>query len=116
MGSPVRPKVHETWWHRRSQEARVVERVTKTKVTMVEPIMLLVYDHTHEAFHRAYRRATSEEMGVVWCVRHREGWCAVRGNKQPSDDENNVPTLCGFFVTMPFGIECRVPDCKECRP
>ena len=49
----------------------------------------------------------------VICVRHRDGWCATKREKG-LQYHDNVPTLCGAAVTMPWGIERRVPDCQEC--
>lgn len=50
-------------------------------------------------------------MSIV-CVQHRDGWCGTRRNHIRYTD--NVPTLCGYKVILPLGIERRVPDCPEC--
>lgn len=49
-----------------------------------------------------------------WCVKHREGWCAVKGNRRFAEDADSVPTLCGHFVIFPGGIKRGEPDCPEC--
>jgi len=51
----------------------------------------------------------------VWCVQHRDGWCAVKDNTKPYEDDNNIPTECGHFVVLPFGIKKRKPTCSECK-
>lgn len=50
----------------------------------------------------------------VWCVRHRDGWCATRGNYEPDEGVGSVPTVCGWFVNLPGGIDKRQPDCRDC--
>jgi len=50
----------------------------------------------------------------VWCVRHRDGWCACRQNRRYREETVNVPTLCDHFVVLHNGIEKRVPTCPEC--
>ena len=56
-----------------------------------------------------------KEATRVWCVGHRDGWCATDNAKRFRDSENTVKTACGMVVTMPFGCECRIPTCPECR-
>lgn len=51
----------------------------------------------------------------VWCVQHRDGWCAVKGNYRPSELDAQVPTCCQMFVTLPLGIERRMPTCFQCH-
>jgi len=51
--------------------------------------------------------------GLVVCVRHRDGWCATRRNHLRYAD--SVPTICGYTVTLPWGLERRKPDCEECQ-
>ena len=46
-------------------------------------------------------------------VRHRDGWCATR-RKNDLRYSDSVPTLCGYVVMLPWGIERREPDCPEC--
>lgn len=51
-----------------------------------------------------------------WCIKHKEGWCAVLDQaKKPEDNGTTIQTLCAHFVLMPFGIERRVPTCVDCR-
>jgi hypothetical protein len=60
------------------------------------------------------KRAMSRPVdGLVVCVRHRDGWCATLRNHLRYAD--SVPTICGYKVTMPWGLERREPDCDECR-
>lgn len=49
-----------------------------------------------------------------WCVKSREGWCAVKRNKKPSESAFSVPTRCGYEINLPFGVEERVPTCPDC--
>ena len=51
----------------------------------------------------------------VWCVEHRAGWCAVKGNIPYAKESTNVPTECYPFVIMSYGITQREPTCKICR-
>lgn len=51
---------------------------------------------------------------MVRCVKHRDGWCATATGEDFAEGAHNVPTACGYFVTLPFGSERRVPDCAEC--
>ena len=53
-------------------------------------------------------------MIEVWCVRHRDGWCACEPNRKPKETENNIPTKCDHFVFGPMGIEKREPTCPDC--
>lgn len=52
---------------------------------------------------------------IVWCAKHKEGWCAVKPNRKFSDDVNSVVTQCGYFISLPWGCELRTPTCEECR-
>ncbi len=52
-------------------------------------------------------------MKPVWCVRHREGWCAVANNQWP-DDDLNTPTKCDHVIVLHYGIEKRLPTCPDC--
>lgn len=51
---------------------------------------------------------------MVWSVRHRDGWCAIRDNRDHGQRATSVPTACGMFVTLPWGQEQRDPDCPTC--
>lgn len=51
----------------------------------------------------------------VWCVRHRAGWCATKGNAKPTKDAWSDATACGHFVIMRSGSGLGAPDCPECR-
>ena len=50
----------------------------------------------------------------VWCIRHREGWCATATGKPSKDGSDNVATVCQHFVIMPGGCKVCKPDCPEC--
>ncbi len=52
---------------------------------------------------------------VRWCVRHRDGWCAVDRDEEPAEGSWTVGTVCGYGVTLPFGYDRREPDCHNCR-
>lgn len=54
-------------------------------------------------------------MTAVWCVKHREGWCAMKGGAVPSENADSDETECGSFVIMRIGSEIREPDCTDCR-
>lgn len=53
-------------------------------------------------------------MGNVWCVRHRDGWCAVAGNMKPAEDASSIHTACDHYVVLPLGTSKRHPTCDEC--
>lgn len=58
-------------------------------------------------------------LKAVWCVQHRDGWCAVqkgvvKHGRAPVDTTVDAPTRCGYHVIMPWGFERRLPDCPEC--
>ena len=50
----------------------------------------------------------------VWCVKHRDGWCAAKHNHQWDERLFNVPTKCGYFITLPLGSKKGEPTCPEC--
>jgi hypothetical protein len=51
----------------------------------------------------------------VWCVMWGDGeWCACLENKKPSEGDNNVHTLCNYFIWFPLGFKKRIPTCREC--
>lgn len=51
----------------------------------------------------------------VWCVRHRDGWCATKGGRRPDPEAWSDLTRCGYQVLLRWGSEKRLPDCPECR-
>jgi len=53
-------------------------------------------------------------MKKVWCVEHSNGFCATKNNQKPSNEIDNVHTLCEHVVIMPWGYKYRKPDCVEC--
>lgn len=53
----VRPVKGEAWVRKRDRFVIDVENVTRTKITIVERMMLLVYDYTPEQFARYFRPA-----------------------------------------------------------
>jgi hypothetical protein len=52
---------------------------------------------------------------IIWCVQHRDGWCATKGGAEPSEKADYDPTACGDVVTLRIGSAVREPDCGECR-
>ena len=50
----------------------------------------------------------------VWCILHKDGWCAHLVDLEPPAGMENVPTRCNHFVILPLGVEKRVPTCKDC--
>lgn len=52
----------------------------------------------------------------VWLVQHREGECVIKDGKRPErDSADNVETLCGHWVVLPWAFRKGRPDCAECR-
>jgi len=52
---------------------------------------------------------------MVWCVQHRDGWCATKSQpKNTPRYQDHVKTLCAYVVTLPFGFARRAPTCKDC--
>jgi hypothetical protein len=49
-----------------------------------------------------------------WCVRHQNGWCACKADRDPGESVS-VETACNHFVTLPYGVEKRRPTCPECK-
>lgn len=50
----------------------------------------------------------------VWCIQDRTGvWCATADGAEPENDLN-VKTRCGDYITMPHGISLRKPTCRRC--
>jgi hypothetical protein len=56
-----------------------------------------------------------KEPWKVWCVGHKEGWCATKDSNRFPDSQDHIKTACGYVVTLPLGCEYRVPTCPECR-
>lgn len=52
---------------------------------------------------------------VLWCVQHREGWCAIRPGSALDPAAMKDATACGHVVTLRTGSELRVPTCDACR-
>lgn len=50
----------------------------------------------------------------VWCVRHRDGWCATATGKKARDSALSVKTKCGNSVILHWGSQERQPNCPEC--
>lgn len=69
-----------------------------------------------ELRHIARTVATKpEKPGTVWCVRYREGWCAMAAHEgPPPGGSTHVFTRCGGNVVFPWGFARRVPTCAEC--
>lgn len=51
----------------------------------------------------------------VWCVKHNDGWCAIKENYLPKEGETNIPTACGQYIVLPYAFEQREPDCRGCK-
>lgn len=52
----------------------------------------------------------------VWCAQARDKlWCAVKPNKKPKEGVLIVKTVCYMSITLPWGLEKKVPNCKSCR-
>ncbi len=50
-----------------------------------------------------------------WCVQDNKGvWCACASNRKVSQSSDNVETLCGEYIVLPYGIENRIPTCPKC--
>lgn len=47
------------------------------------------------------------------CVASRERWCICKDQETKSETES-VPTLCGYFIALPWGIERHESTCPEC--
>lgn len=56
----------------------------------------------------------NDKVSIAWCVQSQDGWCACQTDKEPEDGLNNVPTVCGYFVVLPWGFDKRIPTCPEC--
>lgn len=56
----------------------------------------------------------SKSARQVWCVKSREGWCAVKDGRRPPEAVACVPTKCEHYVILPVGIDRRVPTCRPC--
>jgi hypothetical protein len=51
----------------------------------------------------------------VWCVKHKHGWCTIKGNYEPNMSSFNIPTECEHFIVIPLGIKHRKPNCRMCQ-
>lgn len=54
-------------------------------------------------------------MKKSWCVKHKTGWCSVKGNYKPEEAVINVPTVCGYYVILPLETKYKTPTCLECK-
>ena len=63
---------------------------------------------------RAFAATKATRLAPVWCVKHRDGWCATKDGKPHDEDGWNIPTKCGQYVVGPIGSEKRIPTCVEC--
>lgn len=50
----------------------------------------------------------------MWCVKHKDGWCATADNKPWNERDFNVKTLCNHQVILPLGCKNGQPSCDEC--
>lgn len=56
-----------------------------------------------------------ELMGkMVWCIRHKDGYCASKTPSTMPEEADSLPTLCDHFITLPTGIRRGMPTCGEC--
>jgi hypothetical protein len=53
-------------------------------------------------------------MTAVWCVKHRDGYCAIRTGKPFKEGKDQVFTKCQHWIIFPWGCEEREPTCLEC--
>lgn len=51
----------------------------------------------------------------MWCVKHRDGWCAAKPNKRFAEAATSIATKCGYWIALPWGCELRFPTCEECQ-
>lgn len=62
---------------------------------------------------------------VAWIPRSKDGlsvlshtdvWCAClrQPKKHPKKYRDSIATKCGYYVTLPIGIEDREPTCEDC--
>lgn len=56
----------------------------------------------------------SGAMAKVWCVQHRDGWCAINTGKPFKDGKDQVYTKCRHWIIFPWGKEQCEPTCFEC--
>jgi pyrimidine deaminase RibD-like protein len=63
---------------------------------------------------RAFAATKATRVQAVWCVKHRDGWCATKSGRRYAEGITNAPTKCKHYVTLPCGYERRVPTCVEC--
>ena len=54
------------------------------------------------------------KIPAVWCVLHRDGWCACATRLKPKDVLTSVPTKCDCAVVLPYGYSKRQPTCPAC--
>lgn len=58
---------------------------------------------------------TSERVPIsVWCVKHRDGWCAAKPNRPWDERAFNIGTRCGYVIVLPLGSKKGEPTCLEC--
>jgi hypothetical protein len=51
---------------------------------------------------------------MVWCIRHKNGYCASNTPDQEPVYKDSMATLCSHFITLPTGIRKGMPTCAEC--
>lgn len=51
---------------------------------------------------------------LVVCVKHRDGWCALKPHTKLDPDALQDHTACGYVVTLRTGSEVRTPTCPQC--
>jgi len=51
---------------------------------------------------------------MVWCIRHKGGYCASKTLNEAPDYKDSLPTLCDHFIALPTGIRKGMPTCAEC--
>ena len=57
---------------------------------------------------------SGDQTAVVHCVRHRDGWCACKINRDPGESAWMVETLCDHFIALPYASSTRQPTCVDC--
>lgn len=77
----------------------------------LEPVLSQLHDRKEEL---AEERQNNHLL-PMWCVRHKDGWCAANARKRkPNPAAFKIKTRCAHYVTLPLGVEQRLPTCKEC--
>lgn len=58
---------------------------------------------------------TMSKRRIVWCVKHKSGWCATYRGRKPDPEAWSDKTRCGYYVILRSDSARREPTCLECR-